>query len=52
MAALFEKIALLSSVSVLETVAARRVTVIVMELGFQYVILEGDTASVIKTFSI
>ena len=51
MAALFEKISLLSSVSVLETVAARRATVIVMDLGFQYVIFEGDAAGVIKALS-
>ena len=52
MAPLFEKISLLLLVSVLETMAARRATVIVMELGFQYVIFEGDAAGVIKTLSI
>lgn len=38
MAALSEKIALPSSVEVLEMVAARRATVFAMELGFQRVI--------------
>ena len=51
MAALSEKIALPSSIEVLETVAARRATVFAVELGFQRVIFEGDAAGVIKALS-
>ena len=52
MAALSEKIALPSSVEVLEMVAARTAAVFAAELGFQRVIFEGDAAGVIKTLSI
>ena len=51
MAALSEKIALPSSVEVLEMVAARRAAVFAAELGFQRVIFEGDDAGVIKALS-
>ena len=51
MAALSEKIALPSSVEVLEMVAARRAAVFAAELGFQRVIFEGDAAGVIKALS-
>ena len=51
MAALSEKIALPSSVETLELLAARRATVIAMELGLQQISFEGDAEGVIKALS-
>ena len=51
MAALFEKIALLSSMETLELLAARRAAVFAVELGLQQISFEGDTEGVIKALS-
>ena len=51
MAALFEKIALPSSVETLELLATRKAAVFVVELGLQQISFEGDDEGVIKALS-
>ena len=51
LAALLEKIPLLSSIEVLEALAARRVAQFVVELGLQYTVLEGDSELVFKALA-
>ena len=50
MAALSEKIAHLSSVDILEMLAARRVAQFIVELGFPQAVFKGDFAGIIKAF--